>query len=744
MASISPAYQLLQLSTAATSSRSLYASPVLVAPQDASALPKPYHRELALAIDGEGINIYDVHTQQMNTSYPLPPSTRFVSEPVSLLTKATKARLTAVLTSSTTLLHISHADAAEPAKITTHTLSQPASAVHFLSGTTLVLTQVTGGVTCLNAESLEEQWQWQPEKSAGKCLTTFGPFAISKSYLHTTHAVNDLAILAIYSGKQTTAQTFSLSAERAPALLKEERLIPKIPVGKAKVIGNAKEGVIRTVVDKMVNTYKLAAPGQSHGHFVLESVEGAVPLSASHVLLTTKHQGKSVVGVYDTTHKAALAVSEAIDGHVKYLCTIPAVNKSQDAVVLFAQEDRVLAMAVSWPRESMLADVLGKPLTAALTVEQVQAVPGDESEYLVEGINAPNEEEEDVIEAYYTLKHLASVPDVETFDHCFSRLAGGRKKAEFAQKFINEVLRLIFVAEGEGLTMKFWPKATMEWILSHSALFASALPESGLVEAILAEWQKKDVNSGLRMLDIVLRVVSNVEDLPPRDLAAATCWCLREERTLLKNLEGGSLSHAQNVMDKILHKTVGGLDGFAPAMVVKELKKERREDVEALIGWCTAMAEQKGPGEEKWYGVATCALDALGAASVVLSGGEVQEHIPRLKNIVEDTVEELQSLVAAMGPLADLVRRGTLLAQAEESQRDLTAANAGEKWAQEASRRRNPQPKALGGRGDVVEAPTAGELALMGASRGKKMSKRQKGHAISMQVGRYTVERVEV
>ncbi|ODQ55144.1 hypothetical protein SAICODRAFT_29292 [Saitoella complicata NRRL Y-17804] len=156
------------------------------------------------------------------------------------------------------------------------------------------------------------------------------------------------------------------------------------------------------------------------------------------------------------------------------------------------------------------------------------------------------------------------------------------------------------------------------------------------------------------------------------------------------------------------------------------------------------MAEQKGPGEEKWYGVATCAFDALGAASVVLSGGEVQEHIPRLKNIVEDTVEELQSLVAAMGPLADLVRRGTLLAQAEESQRDLTAANAGEKWAQEASRRRNPQPKALGGRGEVVEAPTAGELALMGASRGKKMSKRQKGHAISMQVGRYTVERVEL
>ncbi|KAG0637362.1 hypothetical protein HOY80DRAFT_1051952 [Tuber brumale] len=49
--------------------------------------------EVAIAIDGEGVNIYDVRSTQLLSAHPLPPTTKFSCAPVSSATRVSKSKL---------------------------------------------------------------------------------------------------------------------------------------------------------------------------------------------------------------------------------------------------------------------------------------------------------------------------------------------------------------------------------------------------------------------------------------------------------------------------------------------------------------------------------------------------------------------------------------------------------------------------------------------------------------------------
>ncbi|KAL2075383.1 hypothetical protein VTL71DRAFT_326 [Oculimacula yallundae] len=135
--------------------------------------------ELAVGIDGEGVNLYDISSSRLVTSYALPPQTSFTCPPSSLRTRVSKHRVerrTYVSTRGSqaglTMFYES-IDGSEPANSSTKTskLEHSHNPVVYLgtitatrsSGvsedtTDVLAVKENGEVQCYNGDSLEEKW----------------------------------------------------------------------------------------------------------------------------------------------------------------------------------------------------------------------------------------------------------------------------------------------------------------------------------------------------------------------------------------------------------------------------------------------------------------------------------------------------------------------------------------------------------------------------------------------------------
>merc|ERR1711939_689860 len=145
----------------------------------ATGAKKRKRSELAVAIDGEGVNLYDVSSSRLITSYALPPQSSFTCPPSSLRTRVSKTKVerrTYVSTrgsqSGLTLFHETTNGLEAPTSLTKNSKSgNSQNAVVYLgtitatrsSGTSenttgLLAVKKDGEVQCYDGDSLEEKW----------------------------------------------------------------------------------------------------------------------------------------------------------------------------------------------------------------------------------------------------------------------------------------------------------------------------------------------------------------------------------------------------------------------------------------------------------------------------------------------------------------------------------------------------------------------------------------------------------
>merc|ERR1711939_1272057 len=145
----------------------------------ATGAKKRKRSELAVAIDGEGVNLYDVSSSRLITSYALPPQSSFTCPPSSLRTRVSKTKVerrTYVSTrgsqSGLTQFHETTNGLEAPTSLTKNSKSgNSQNAVVYLgtitatrsSGTSenttdLLAVKKDGEVQCYDGDSLEEKW----------------------------------------------------------------------------------------------------------------------------------------------------------------------------------------------------------------------------------------------------------------------------------------------------------------------------------------------------------------------------------------------------------------------------------------------------------------------------------------------------------------------------------------------------------------------------------------------------------
>ncbi|KAH8668123.1 hypothetical protein BGZ60DRAFT_376843 [Tricladium varicosporioides] len=135
--------------------------------------------ELAVGIDGEGINLYDISSSRLITSYALPPQSSFTCPPTSIRTRFSKGkseRRTYVSTTGTqaqiNLFHDFIDDLIPTSTSTkTHIVEKPSNTVIALNttattssvesnqgGCDLLVVRRDGEIQCLDGETLKEKW----------------------------------------------------------------------------------------------------------------------------------------------------------------------------------------------------------------------------------------------------------------------------------------------------------------------------------------------------------------------------------------------------------------------------------------------------------------------------------------------------------------------------------------------------------------------------------------------------------
>ncbi|CAN8096373.1 unnamed protein product [Discula destructiva] len=139
--------------------------------------------ELAVGIDGEAVNLYDVPSQRLITCYPIPPQSVFTCPPSSTRWRSAKgrdaARYTYISTrdpkpqitlfkdvlgvsgdtaSTTTTEKVDHAR-----KIVHLSTTSPASSENKASTSDLIAVAEDGSIMCFQGESLQKRWETSPE-----------------------------------------------------------------------------------------------------------------------------------------------------------------------------------------------------------------------------------------------------------------------------------------------------------------------------------------------------------------------------------------------------------------------------------------------------------------------------------------------------------------------------------------------------------------------------------------------------
>ncbi|ESZ96133.1 hypothetical protein SBOR_3484 [Sclerotinia borealis F-4128] len=179
--------------------------------------------ELAVGIHGEGVNLYDVSSSKLLTSYALPPGTSFFCPPYSSRSKTTKTkteRRTYVSTSGSedqvTLFHdTTEGNSTAQSTTIAHKISQSKAPVVHLSAlassgldaikkSDIVIVKKDGEIQCLDGENLQLLWS-SPATALGRA-SSMSMTNIEVEYAHITNAYS--AGQGILKGRQDVFAVF--------------------------------------------------------------------------------------------------------------------------------------------------------------------------------------------------------------------------------------------------------------------------------------------------------------------------------------------------------------------------------------------------------------------------------------------------------------------------------------------------------------------------------------------------------
>ncbi|TVY78558.1 Uncharacterized protein LSUE1_G007247, partial [Lachnellula suecica] len=143
------------------------------------AQKKRKRSELAVGIDGEGLNLYDISSSRLITSYALPPQSSFTCAPTSLRTRISKTKVerrtyasTAGVQSHVSLFHdIIEGSGSAKSSTKSHNLENARNPVVFLGAiaatfgpdlaathSDVLVIRKNGEIQCLDGETLQEKW----------------------------------------------------------------------------------------------------------------------------------------------------------------------------------------------------------------------------------------------------------------------------------------------------------------------------------------------------------------------------------------------------------------------------------------------------------------------------------------------------------------------------------------------------------------------------------------------------------
>ncbi|TVY48777.1 Uncharacterized protein LOCC1_G003372 [Lachnellula occidentalis] len=168
--------------------------------------------ELAVGIDGEGLNLYDISSSKLITSYALPPQSSFTCPPASLRTRISKSKTerrtyasTAGIQSQISLFHdVTEGTSHTKSSTISHSLQNTRSSVVFLgvisatfglelsaTSTDLLVIRKDGEIQCLDGGTLQEKWN-SPTTALveGHDATRSKDFEIEFAHLTNAHAAS--------------------------------------------------------------------------------------------------------------------------------------------------------------------------------------------------------------------------------------------------------------------------------------------------------------------------------------------------------------------------------------------------------------------------------------------------------------------------------------------------------------------------------------------------------------------------
>ncbi|CAG8974052.1 hypothetical protein HYALB_00009553 [Hymenoscyphus albidus] len=182
--------------------------------------------ELAIGIDGEGINLYDISSSKLITSYALPPLSSFTCAPSSVRIRISKTRAERRTYASTswtqaqvTLFRdVTEGPSSTTSATTSHVIQKTENPIVFMSTTAatmgpealagaldLLVVKKDGEIHCLDGETLQEKWI-----SPAAALVTQDAGQAIEAEIEYAHMTNAFAVSqGVFKGRQDIFAMFN-------------------------------------------------------------------------------------------------------------------------------------------------------------------------------------------------------------------------------------------------------------------------------------------------------------------------------------------------------------------------------------------------------------------------------------------------------------------------------------------------------------------------------------------------------
>ncbi|RDL39466.1 Uncharacterized protein BP5553_03806 [Venustampulla echinocandica] len=250
--------------------------------------------ELAVGVDGESINLYDISSSRLITSYALPPQSSFTCPPSSLRTRISKHKVerrtyasTAGTQSQVTLFRDLTEGHSTKSSAASHVVKDHGNPIVFMgavaavsgpevlpSASDLVVVKKDGEIQCLDGESLQSKWT-SPSGAIAQDIDTGHAKDVDVEYAHLTNAYATRQ--GIFKGRQDVFGIF-------PQEISEDGFNPDLLV----IISKTKETPF------VRRLHVVAFPSRSSAH------QGGQQRSVQP-LLATKFPAASAGGPKDAT-----------------------------------------------------------------------------------------------------------------------------------------------------------------------------------------------------------------------------------------------------------------------------------------------------------------------------------------------------------------------------------------------------------------------------------------------------------